>query len=814
MTVHNRFTRNKLALLISMGCVVASTSAWSAEEAAAAAAPVAAAGAVEETLVVGDTMGLMTKQGKSAFGFNKPIEETPRSLSSVSADMMEAYNISDIDDLVLVSPGAFTQSFFGVAGSLDVRGTPGEVYFRGMRRVNNPGNYPTPIGASDRVDIVRGPASPIFGPSKIGGYLNFEPKSARVESGQYLDKPEGQFSVTRGSWDKNIVTAEVGGPGSVGDKDFGYYIYAETENSGSYYENSATDQNVLQAAFNVELSPSTRIEFGGMYHEYDGNQIAGWNRVTQDLIDHGTYITGTAQSVDTNGDGFNSPAEFEAWAGYQGNNFFVPGSAAEDDDMNPAWALENVGTAKLKGSQTMVAPDDKLQTTVGTFYFDTIHEASDTFTVTNKFFYEELENINENAYGFSQFVDSYVVEDQVVFAFDTQHASWLEASYQVSPSIRYTSFKQGDDFDYEYFDRRDLTGPSTALDRKLLATRTDSDYSNYLVGEYTDYGFAVLADYTLFENLGLLLGARYDVIDMESSSIAEKTRVDDVDFTAKDTDEGGSWTASLSYKLPGGFIPYVTASTQSTIIMGQGSEIAPGLIENPENGKKEGNAIADSELKEVGVKGNFFDDRLFFSTAFFEQTRTNYSAQDQVSNSTTESKGYEVEARLLITEDFTITTALTHLEITNLTALDGGSQFGFLGAGDLTGVSDPSLYYGYVMKGLTLVNNEEDATKSGIPENMVSITGAYNFGDGYSITASAVHADSTYSGFSKAIKLPSYTLFNAGISYSTDTWGISFQGKNLTNERYFRANFPDLFGSAIVLPELPRSFVGKFTFKF
>jgi iron complex outermembrane receptor protein len=43
---------------------------------------------------------------------------------------------------------------------------------------------------------------------------------------------------------------------------------------------------------------------------------------------------------------------------------------------------------------------------------------------------------------------------------------------------------------------------------------------------------------------------------------------------------------------------------------------------------------------------------------------------------------------------------------------------------------------------------------------------------------------------------------------------VSLQGKNLTDERYFRANFPDLFGSTVVLPELPRSFVGKVTFKF
>ena len=293
MTIHKSFTRNKLALLISLGCVVAATPAWSAEEVAAQSVAVAAAGAVEETLVVGDTMGLMSNKAKSVFGFEKTIVETPRSITSVSSDMMEAYNISDIDDLVLVSPGAFTQSFFGVAGSLDVRGTPGEVYFRGMRRVNNPGNYPTPIGASNRIDIVRGPASPIFGPAKIGGYLNFEPKSARVEGGQYLSAPEGQITLTRGSWVKNVVSAEVGGPGSIRDKDLGYYVYVETENSGSFYENSGTDQNIFQAAFNVDLSINTRIEFGGMYHEFDGNQVAGWNRVTQDLIDNGTYITGS-----------------------------------------------------------------------------------------------------------------------------------------------------------------------------------------------------------------------------------------------------------------------------------------------------------------------------------------------------------------------------------------------------------------------------------------------------------------------------------------------------------------------------------------
>ena len=239
---------------------------------------------MEEIVVKGDLGSLPGENVKSVFGFNKSILETPRSVSTISEEMMERFNMQDIDELVALAPGSFTQSFFGVAGGLDVRGTPGETYFRGVRRLDNPGNYPTPIGASDRVDVVRGPASPIYGPSKIGGYLNFNPKSARIEeTGQFIPEQTGALSMTTGSWDKSIITAEVGGPGSLGGTEFGYYIYGEVENSGSYYDNSGVDQNLLQVSFDMDLRDNVRVQFGGMWHDYSGNQIAGWNRLTQDL---------------------------------------------------------------------------------------------------------------------------------------------------------------------------------------------------------------------------------------------------------------------------------------------------------------------------------------------------------------------------------------------------------------------------------------------------------------------------------------------------------------------------------------------------
>jgi len=64
------------------------------------------------------------------------------------------------------------------------------------------------------------------------------------------------------------------------------------------------------------------------------------------------------------------------------------------------------------------------------------------------------------------------------------------------------------------------------------------------------------------------------------------------------------------------------------------------------------------------------------------------------------------------------------------------------------------------------------------------------------------------------VKLPSYTLLNLGIIYETESWTFSLTGKNLADERYFRSNFPNLFGGAIVLPELPRNYQASVAFHF
>jgi iron complex outermembrane receptor protein len=767
---------------------------------------------VERIEIKGSLGSLPGQDVESVFGFGKSLLETPRSASTISGELIERFNVTDIDELVAFSPGTFTQSFFGVAGSLDVRGTPGETYFRGVRRLDNPGNYPTPIGASSRIDIVRGPASPIYGPAKIGGYLNFIPKSARSSNGQYLDSPKGEISYTTGTWDKAIVTAEVGGPSEIAGKELGYYFYGEIENSGSYYENTDTDQTILQASFNIDINDKLRFEFGGMYHDFDGNQVAGWNRLTQDLIDNGTYITGTARPLDTNGDGSISHDEFTPVRG-QINPFIftpaVPLNSITDDFFDPLQSLENVGTTQLDGSQVLVAADDTLQNEAITLYFDAIYVTDSDWEIKNQLFYDAYENLNENAYGFSQFHDSWVIEDKLIFAKEFYGDGW-ETQLQLSPSIRYTDFEHGDDFTDEYFDRRDLTGPSTALDRRLLATRSGRDFDNFDVGDYLNLGFAALADITWDFGLNVVLGLRYDHIDIDTTSREELLLSGTVgqtpDISASGTEEGASWNVSLSYKTPIGLIPYVTVAEQGTLVAGQGAEIGVGQLED--------GAFDVSELLEYGVKGSFLDETLYVALSIYEQERTDFNAQAIVTNATTLTEGVEFELRWVATEQLVLSLGYTHVEVTNLTAVSVGNQFSFIGAEDLPNVSDPSLLFGGATIGLIPVENESQARKAGIPENIYTATATYDFQNGFAVNGSVIVAEETFSGFSQSVVLPDYTLVNIGGVYEAENWSVSLNIKNLTDERYFRANFPDLFGSQIVLPELPRHYQASFNYKF
>ena len=248
----------------------------------------------------------------SVFGLDAPLAETPRSISVVPSEMIARYDIKTVNDLVAATPGSFTGSYFGVPGALFIRGEAGDNFFRGFRRVENRGNYQTPIGDAEELEVVKGPPSPNYGGGKVAGFLNYTPKSARSTTAKWLEHPTGKISLTYGSYDQKQGSVEFGSSFKIGQLRGGLYTFFSVEDSKSYYIGISTRSKLGNIAFDMELPQKWRVEFGMQGFGGSLPQNIGWNRVTQQLVDSGTYLAGSP-AVNLAGKDYNlNPSNFQA----------------------------------------------------------------------------------------------------------------------------------------------------------------------------------------------------------------------------------------------------------------------------------------------------------------------------------------------------------------------------------------------------------------------------------------------------------------------------------------------------------------------
>jgi iron complex outermembrane receptor protein len=176
--------------------------------------------------------------------------------------------------------------YYGMPGTPFIRGDFAGTFFNGMQRAFQRNEMPTSFGSLEGMDIVRGPAPGTFGPTPGGGYINFLPKSP------YYDKFRGSLRTTIGTYDYFNTQLDMGGPVLAFGKPMAYRISLTSQNADSYYDNVQNNYISIYGALKAPdyfgpLRPTAR-----KYYSYKSNENAGWNRVTQDLLDNGNYLVG------------------------------------------------------------------------------------------------------------------------------------------------------------------------------------------------------------------------------------------------------------------------------------------------------------------------------------------------------------------------------------------------------------------------------------------------------------------------------------------------------------------------------------------
>ncbi|WP_455287259.1 TonB-dependent siderophore receptor [Cupriavidus necator] len=162
----------------------------------------------DDETATGPVHGFVAKRSATATKTDTPVMETPQSITVITRDRMEAQGAQSVQQALGYSAGVYA----GPYGN-DSRGDWGK--FRGtdftqyrdglLNQVGFYNNVRADVYALERLDVLRGPSSMLFGQGAVGGILNLVSKRPQPEAAR-------EIGVQFGNYNRKQVQADLTGP--------------------------------------------------------------------------------------------------------------------------------------------------------------------------------------------------------------------------------------------------------------------------------------------------------------------------------------------------------------------------------------------------------------------------------------------------------------------------------------------------------------------------------------------------------------------------------------------------------------------------
>lgn len=156
----------------------------------------------------GPVQGYVAKRSVSATKTDTPIVETPQSISVITADLIRDQGSLTIQDSLRYVAGMRGEAYgFDSRGDFAlVRGTSPGVFLDGLQKsVGYYNNTRTDPYTLERVEVLKGPSSMLYGQSPVGGLLNFVSKRPQAEQ-------KSELQLQYGSFDRKQIAFDSTGP--------------------------------------------------------------------------------------------------------------------------------------------------------------------------------------------------------------------------------------------------------------------------------------------------------------------------------------------------------------------------------------------------------------------------------------------------------------------------------------------------------------------------------------------------------------------------------------------------------------------------
>jgi outer membrane receptor protein involved in Fe transport len=768
-----------------------------------------------------------TRPFNSVYGTDRSILDTPRNVTIISREQMNAIGILETRDFSKLTASSYTQTNFGLPSNPAIRGQTADVLVNGMRRglTINGNGLPLNFNSVESVNIVKGAANVIYGASSYaGGYADFITKKP------YFDKFSGSLSATVGSYNVYRWTADLGGPVS---PTFAYRIsYSGEDSEGYYYDGKKKTQAIYGA---IEWRPSERykLELNSEFFVADVTENWGINRVTQQLIDDGLYIPDAgsdaayAAAVQGVGGGFNpvrpygTPVKID-----RRRRLLAPG----DDSYGINYTAQALQTLTF-------SPDAKIvnntffnyvdRDTFSSYYYNSVHK--DNFGLENRLQFDGKFDLGPVKNAFSagvtlRYQEVWAVDDfwhEPVNSFDLTRNPDLNrvpaTAFQYSPAFPFNNFNPGILIPGY--------GPRGALPGRYASSGATYGFDP-VTGNF--YGYSDLSsndsmakqvspfyqhDVIFNEKLSLLIGGRVDFLHVKNTDPLPPPG-----FTAVSDEESvqmPSFNISPVFKITENLTTYYTFGYTTTNAPGLGGGYVFTGTDFGGDGRSFTEAFFDQKnhLHEVGVKASLFGGKLFLGTAVYDQQKR--WVTDDSKERYTKSRGFEFELNYQPNKRFYGTVSYSYF--------DSKQRY--------TGFLADSVTYDQRLSGSAIPATPDFPTinaefqQPGMPEHLFNFLFSYKFDGGLMVTLGTVVTGpmvTSQEGLGTAGGAP--VLFTANeipwqhtvdlsFGYKWQQWEARLAIRNLTDQENWSAPNPG-YGNGSINAELPINGELTLTYRF
>ena len=471
-------------------------------------------------------------------------------------------------------------------------------------------------------------------------------------------------------------------------------------------------------------------------------------------------------------------------------------------------------------------------------FIDLINDADPDFTMKNQFLYDNINSFKDSwqPYGENQYIkaveEKFTVTKRVS---DDNLPDWVRINMLGSVNYRKTQGwikSSGGDFNWRqdvYFNEG-YSYPNTMFWTQM----TNPDYATgapdtrWLSSEQDNAGLGVMFDVDLFTNTNVIVGGRYDQTDARATEIPSFTesagtspapgvvctapitgcpgRPLGTETTVYGTDEGRSWSVSISQQIGDRWRPYVTVAESSLMLASSNDLVQVSIVRG-------NNLIGEAELKEVGMKAGFFGDKLQWTTAGFEQTRIDITSPDDPSDaadvSSSVTRGIETELRWVPSRNLFVSAYVINQFSELLFDSTANLQMSARDLGYMD-VIDPAtgavlfpaeaFFFGGKSSVVLPANFTGYRERHGQPERQGGVNMNYSFENGVGVIFGATYHAESWADRLRTVSFPSATIFNAGFTFDKNLWNMRVNGYNVTDEHYLRAGIFGGPGAASSMP--------------